>query len=60
MIFYHPDHHNHKLELKLMEELKGKLVVYGGLYHPTSLQRDMHFIANTTPVTVFSRKEHEI
>jgi hypothetical protein len=58
LIFYHPDHHNHRLELKLMEELQGKLVVYGGLYHPTSLQREMHFIANTTPVTVFGRKEH--
>jgi protein-L-isoaspartate O-methyltransferase len=60
VIFYHPDHHNHKLELKLMKELQGKLIVYGGLYHPTNLQREMHFIANSTPVTIFSRKEHEL
>lgn len=55
MIFYYPDSANHKLELKLMNELKGKLILYGPHNHPTSLNREMSFIANTTPVTIFSR-----
>lgn len=56
VIFYHPDGLNHKLELKLMDELKGKLILYGPHDHPTSLQREMSFIAHTTPVTIFSKK----
>jgi hypothetical protein len=57
MIFYHPDHMNHRLEIKLMKELKGRLILYGQHYHPTSLNREMSFIANSTPVTVYSAKK---
>jgi protein-L-isoaspartate O-methyltransferase len=53
LVFYHPDSNNHRLELKLMEELKHRLILYGPHYHPTSLQHEMTFIANTTPVSVF-------
>jgi len=55
-IFYHPDQQNHKLEAKMMKELKGKLIVYGGHHHPTSLKREMSFMAETTPVTIFGNR----
>ena len=59
VIFYHPDHANHKLELKLMDELKGKLILYGPDNHPTSFQREMSFIANSTPVSIFVPRRFE-
>ncbi|MFH1510937.1 MAG: hypothetical protein ABIF10_04535 [Candidatus Woesearchaeota archaeon] len=59
LVFYHPDHANHRLELKLLEELKGKLILYGGHNHPTSLKHEMTFIANTTPVSIFVQRKLE-
>ncbi|MFH0977730.1 MAG: class I SAM-dependent methyltransferase [Candidatus Woesearchaeota archaeon] len=57
IIFYYPDSLNHKLELKLANELNGKLIVYGPHYHPTMFKHDMSFIAHSTPVSIFSRNE---
>jgi len=36
-----------------MDELKGRLILYGAHYHPTNLQLNMSFIANTTPVSIY-------
>lgn len=53
LVFYHPDRANHRLELKLLQELKGRLILYGAHHHPTSLQHEMTFMAKTTPVSMF-------
>ena len=55
-LFIHPDQHMHALEPKLMKELKGKLVVYGPHYHPTTLKKEAEFLAHTTQVTIYSKQ----
>jgi len=59
-IFINPDKQMHALEPKLFRELHGRLVVYGHLYHPSVLEKEAHFIAHTTPVTVYRNRGSDL
>lgn len=56
LVFINPDQSLARLEQKLFRELRGKLVVYGPHYHPRLLKKEASFIANTSPVAVFTNK----
>lgn len=56
IIFLNPDKRLTELEPKLKSELKGKLIVYNHLFHPQTLKKDMHFMAGTTPMTIYVNK----
>lgn len=44
------------LEQKLVKELNGKLILYGPVFHPRSLNKDESFFVNDTLVTIYSKK----
>ncbi|MBS3176163.1 hypothetical protein J4457_02915 [Candidatus Woesearchaeota archaeon] len=54
VIFINPDQPLARLEKKLLQEMKGKLVVYGHLYHPPSLKKIRSFTIGGTPIAVYS------
>jgi hypothetical protein len=45
------------LELKLLCELKGKLILYGNHFHPSILRKEIEFSLNGTGVCVFSNEK---
>ncbi len=55
VVFLNPDQRLHKLEPKLLSELKGDLILYGAEFHPKSLAHVKTFTANTTPVTIYRK-----
>ncbi|MDA1196958.1 MAG: methyltransferase domain-containing protein [Nanoarchaeota archaeon] len=42
-------------EKKLVNELNGRLIVYGHHFHPTSLKKQRSFVVGDTPITVFKK-----
>lgn len=55
ILFCNPDEPMHRgLERKLLEELNGKLILYGHHFHPRHLRKEKSFEVNGTPVTVYS------
>ena len=56
VIFHAPDKPLFReLEPKLARELKGKLILYGHHFHPTSLKKKENFMVDNTLVTVYSK-----
>jgi len=55
VIFLHPDKPNPALEKKLIKEMKGKLVVYGYEFHPTSLKQIRSFKVGGTPIGIYTK-----
>jgi precorrin-6B methylase 2 len=53
VIFINPDRRLHELEKKLRREMKGKLVVYGGLYEPLNLKLVNSFVLRGFKVSVY-------
>ena len=43
------------LQNKLLEELNGRLIVYGPHFHPTKLKKEKHFFVNDTLVGMFTK-----
>jgi len=57
ILFLHPDKPLRRgLEPKLVKELGGKLILYGPLYHPRSLNKEDSFFINNTLVSIYSKK----
>lgn len=57
VVFVNPDRPMHRgLEKKLVNELNGKLVLYGHHFHPTSLKKEKSFSVNDNLVTLYSKK----
>lgn len=56
ILFSNPDQPMERgLEKKLLNEMNGKLILYGHHFHPKNLNREDSFIINGTLVTVYSR-----
>ncbi len=58
ILFCYPDQPMERgLEQKLLNELNGKLIVYGPHFHPTRLKKIDSFYAGTTFVAVYVREK---
>ena len=55
VIFLNPDSPLHELEPKLHRELKGKLLVFGHMYHPEFLQKEATHDCCGTLVSVYKK-----
>jgi hypothetical protein len=43
------------VENKLLNELNGKLILYGHHFHPEQLKKEKDFVINGTLITVYSK-----
>ncbi|TKJ17872.1 hypothetical protein CEE44_05115 [Candidatus Woesearchaeota archaeon B3_Woes] len=56
IIFINPDKGFHnETETKLLEELKGILIVYNFIYHPRFLQKGKTYQFDQTPITIYTK-----
>ncbi|MBW2975645.1 methyltransferase domain-containing protein [Candidatus Woesearchaeota archaeon] len=57
IVFINPDKPMSRgTEKKILNELDGKLVVYGHHFHPSNLKKEQSFLVDNTLVSVYSRK----
>lgn len=57
VVFANPDQPlSRGLEKKLLQELNGKLIVYGHHFHPKNLRKEQSFMVDNTLVALYSRK----
>lgn len=57
IVFLNPDKPLERgLEKKLLQELKGKLVLYGHHFHPSQLKKEKSLLIEDNLVTIYSRK----
>lgn len=57
VIFINPDKGFHnETETKLLEELKGILIVYNFIYHPRFLKKGKTYQFEQTPITIYTKK----
>ena len=56
VIFWHPDKKIHELDNKLLNELKGDLIVHGPIYHPEQLIRKETHNIDGTYMTVYTNR----
>jgi hypothetical protein len=52
-LFIHPDKRIIQLELKIKNEFKGTVAIYGNEYLPLTLPKKAAFYADTTPVHIY-------
>ncbi len=58
IIFINPDKGFHKgTEDKLLEEIKGKLIVYNFIFHPRFMKKGKTYWFEQTPVTVYTKPD---
>lgn len=57
VVFINPDQPMERgLEKKLLEELDGKLILYGHHFHPSQLKKEKSLLVDNNLVTLYSRK----
>lgn len=57
IVFVNPDRPMERgMEKKLLNELNGKLILYGHHFHPENLKKNQSFTVDNTLVTLYSRK----
>ncbi len=57
LLFCNPDQPMEKgLEKKLLNEMNGKLILYGHHFHPKNLKKEENFTLNGTLVTVYGKE----
>ena len=54
VVFINPDKTFYELEKKLVEEFKGKLIVYGNIYKPLQLKPDKEIGIGGTPISIYT------
>lgn len=57
IVFINPDKPMERgIEKKLLQELNGKLILYGHHFHPSQLKKEKSFFVDNNLVAVYSRK----
>ncbi|MBU0628373.1 MAG: hypothetical protein KKC75_04230 [Nanoarchaeota archaeon] len=57
IVFVNPDRPMERgMEKKLLNELNGKLILYGHHFHPTGLKKEKEMLVNNTLITLYSKK----